>query len=212
MDRYLFPEVLAITLFKYNSIDNKIYNIILNEYRYKPHLNTILVKKEDLNKLIYKYFRNEIQKIPLIPTEVLYKDANTVYFLNKIISEMVNLRWFQISFDKNAKFNRINIDEKSGEKHLNFIYKSIRGSYRTFDFFKEKDIPGVNKVLKKVGCIKDLNYSLVKLKSLSDRLEKLKDSDDEIEKIVSIKMVEQFKIWYSDNPEALIITDYLEDI
>lgn len=212
MDRYLFPEVLSITLFKYNSIDNKVYNIILNEYTYKSHLNTILVKKEDINRLIHRYFKDEILKIPLIPTEVLYKEVNTIYFLNKIINEMVNLRWFQISFSKNAKYNRVNLDEKSGEKHLNFIYKSIRGSYRTFDFFKEKDIPDVNEVLKKVGCIKDLNYSLVKLKALSDRLEKLKDSGSDIEKVISTKMIDQFNLWYNDNPEALIITDYLEDI
>ena len=70
----------------------------------------------------------------------------------------------------------------------------------------------VNYVLKEVGCIKNLNYSLVKLKALADRLEKLSLTDDQNVKNVCDRMLKEFDYWYEDNPEALIITDYLEDI
>lgn len=213
MDKvYLFPEVLSITLYKYNSIDSRLYTLILDNCLIKPHQDTILVKREDVNKLLYKHFRKEINKIPLIPEQTLHKEANTIYFLRKIMDEMPNLRWFQISYSKNSKFSRLNVNAETGEKTLSFVFKTVRGSYRTFDFFKEKDMEFVNYVLKEVGCIKNLNYSLVKLKALADRLEKLSTTDDQNVKNVCDRMLREFDYWYEDNPEALIITDYLEDI
>ena len=213
MDKiYLFPEVLSITLYKYNYIDNKLYTLILDNCLIKPHNDTILVRKKDVNLLLYKHFRKDLDKISLIPQNELHKRADTVYFLKKIMDEMPNLRWFQISFSKNSKFSRINVSAETGEKTLSFSFKTIRGSYRTFDFFKEKDMEFVNYVLKEVGCIKNLNYSLVKLKALIDRLEKLRESDDQNVKNVCDRMLREFDQFYDDNPEALIITDYLEDI
>ena len=211
MPRYLFQEVIAVTLYKYNSIDGKLYTLICNECKIKQHQNTILVRREDIARLLYKYFRNEVDDLPLIPHEVLHKKANTVYFLKKILEEMPNLRWFQISYSKNSRFTRLSENTK-GEKTLNFEFKAIRGSFRTFDFFKEKDMEFVNYVLKEVGCIKNINYSLVKLKALSDRLEKLGVTDDQNVKNVCDRILQEFDYWYEDNPEALIITDYLEDI
>ncbi len=209
---YLFPEVISVTLYKYNSIDGRLYTIICNECQVKQHKNTILVKKTDINILLNKYFKKEIDKIHLIPESTLHKEANTVYFLKKIMDEMPNLRWFQISYSKNSKFSRLNVNTETNEKTLSFVFKTIRGSYRTFDFFKEKDMDSVNYVLKEVGCIKSLNYSLVKLKALTDRLEKLSITDDQNVKNVCDRMLKEFDYWYEDNPEALIITDYLEDI
>lgn len=211
MPRYLFPEVIAVTLYKYNSIDGKLYTLICNECKIKQHQNTILVRREEVARLLYKYFRKEIDDLPLIPQDVLHKRVNTIYFIKKILEEMPNLRWFQISHSKNSRFTRISGKEQS-EKTLNFEFKAIRGSFRTFDFFKEKDMGFVNYVLKEVGCIKNLNYSLVKLKALTDRLEKLSVTDDVNVKNVCDRILQEFDYWYEDNPEALIITDYLEDI
>ena len=209
---YLFPEVLSITLYKYNHIDNKLYTLILDNCVTKQHQDTILVKKGDVNLLLHRYFKKTINKIQLIPHNELHKRADTVYFLKKIMDEMPNLRWFQISFSKNSKYSRINANEETGEKTLSFAFKTIRGSYRTFDFFKEKDMEFVNYVLKEVGCIKNLNYSLIKLKTFIDKLEKLRESNDQNVKKVCDRMLIEFDQFYEDNPEALIITDYLEDI
>jgi hypothetical protein len=212
MPRYLFPEVIAATLYKYNSIDNRLYTLIIDNCKIKQHQGSIIVRKKDIDKLLHLYFKKELDSIPLIPNEILHKRANTVYFLKKILDEMPNLRWFQIEYSKNHEFTRINENKTTGEKTLNFVFKVVRGSYRTFDFFKEKDMEFVNYVLKEVGCIKTLNYSLVKLKVLSDRLEKLSTDNDENVKNVCDRILQEFDYWYEDNPEALIITDYLEDI
>ena len=119
--RYLFPEVLSITLYKYNSLDSKLYTLILDNCKFKKHKNTILVRKLDVNSLMQTYFKNELDKLPLIPVETLHKEANSIYFLDKIIKEMPNLRWFQIQYSKNVKFTRITINGDGGEKTLNFV-------------------------------------------------------------------------------------------
>tara|TARA_B100001287_G_C22658236_1_gene518943 strand:- start:1140 stop:1781 length:642 start_codon:yes stop_codon:yes gene_type:complete len=210
--RYLFPEVISITLYKYNSLDSKLYTLILDNCKLKKYQDTILVRRADVKSLLQTYFKNELNKVPLIPVETLHKEANSIYFLKKILDEMPNLRWLQIQYSKNLKFTRIVADGDTGGKTLNFVFKAVRGSFRTFDFFKEKEMDFVNYVLKEVGCIKELNYSLIKLKALTNRLEKLQQSEDENIKNVCDRMIKEFDLWYDDDPEALIITDYLEDI
>ena len=209
---YLFPEVISITLYKYNSLDSKLYTLILDNCKLKKYQDTVLVRRADVKNLLQTYFKKELNKIPLIPIEILHKEANTVYFLQKILEEMPNLRWLQIQYSKNLKFTRIVADGDTTGKTLNFVFKVVRGSFRTFDFFKEKEMDFVNYVLREVGCIKELNYSLIKLKSLTNRLEKLQQGDDENVKNVCDRIIKEFDLWYDDDPEALIITDYLEDI
>ena len=141
----------------------------------------------------------------------LYKEVNTVYFLNKIFTQMKNLRWFQITLSKNSSYNRVNIDEETGSKSVNFNFKVIRGSFRTFDLFQEDEMESVNWVLKEIGAIKELHYSIVKLSSLSERLESTAASseEDNIKKVCG-KMINHFDLWIEDDPETLIVTDYLD--
>lgn len=210
---YLFPEILSITLYRYSSLDTRLYTLIIDNCKLRKHKNTILVRKRDVEIILKSHFKKEIEKIPLISDAILHKEANTIYFLNKIINEMPNLRWFQISYENNVRYTRVIESELTGEKILNFVFKVVRGSFRTFDFFKEDEMEFVNYVLKEIGCIKDLHYNLVKLKSLITRLENLQDSnnDDNIRNVCA-RMLGEFQDWTSDDPEALIITDYLEDI
>ena len=74
-------------------------------------------------------------------------------------------------------------------------------------------MPLVNYILKKVGCITDKHYSVVKLKSLEDRIANLRDASegmtDEENRICST-MILHFSEWSEDNPQALIITDFLD--
>ncbi len=205
----LFPEIIAITLYKYNSIDNKIYTLIMNNCQYTSHRDTILVRISELDKVIKNNFKQEINKIDIISNRILHKEANTIYFLNKIISEMKNLRWFQISLSKNAGYSRIQVSAEN--KILNFNFKVIRGSFRTFDFFKKDEISYVNRVLKEIGCIRKMQYSIVKLNSLANRLEKVGgNTEDQDIKTACARMLAYFDDWVDDNPEALIVTDYLD--
>lgn len=206
-----FPEIISVVFYKYNSIDNKLYTYILDNCQFRKHKGSYLVRAEDLKNVLYKHFKSDIDRISLLSPRELHKEANTVYFLYKIFSEMKNLRWFQMTLSKNAKYDRINLDEEAGTKSVNFNFKVIRGSFRTFDLFKEEDVVMVNDILQKIGAIKNVQYSLVKLNSLISRLESTA-ATAENEKIRHIcgKLINHFDIWAEDDPETLIVTDFLD--
>jgi len=214
MANYLFPEIVAITLQKHNSIDNKIYTLIKNKGCFTRHASTILVKSEDLYSILKENYELELEKLNTIPNKNLYKGATTIYFLNKFMKDMKNLRWFQINLCKNISYSRISSNfHENEEKTLNFDFKVIRGSFRTFDLFKEDLLPSVNKILKSVGCIKENRYAVVKLKNLEDRILNLKESSNELteeENSICNNLIYHFSEWSDDNPQALIVTDFLD--
>jgi hypothetical protein len=204
-----FPEIISITLYKYNSIDSKLYTLIKNNCKNKAHKGTIVVKAADINNILHAYFKDELDKISIISTKSLHKEATSIYFLNKMFNEMTNLRWFQITFSKNVSFSRIEYGAEN--RTIDFNFKVIRGSFRTFDIFKIEELEDVNQVLKDVGCIRSLQYSLVKLDSLARHLEKRSvTSNDQNTQGVCARMLAYFDNWIEDNPEALIVTDYLD--
>tara|TARA_Y100000385_G_scaffold291140_1_gene367448 strand:+ start:5219 stop:5773 length:555 start_codon:yes stop_codon:yes gene_type:complete len=183
----------------------------MDNCKIKKYKGTFLVRAQDVKEILYNNYKDEIQRIELAPTRTLYKDANTVYFLNKIFKEMKNLRWMQISLSKNSSYSRVNQDEETGSKSIGFNFKVVRGSFRTFDLFKEKEMERVNGVLTKIGAIKNLQYSIVKLNSLIERLESTAESAEDIDiKKVCGKIINYFELWIEDDPETLIVTDYLD--
>lgn len=213
---YHFPEIVGITLQKYNSIDNRIYTLIKNKGCYTNHErgDFILVKSSDLYSIVKEEYPLEIEKLEMLPNKNLYKGATTIYFINKFMGEMKNLRWFKISLCKNLSYTRVSSNfHENEEKTLNFDFKVIRGSFKTFEFFNEESIPLVNKILKSVGCITDKHYSVVKLKNLENRLSNLSETPGELteeESRICATMLLHFSEWSEDNPQALIITDFLD--
>tara|TARA_B100001287_G_scaffold264216_1_gene255827 strand:- start:17 stop:655 length:639 start_codon:yes stop_codon:yes gene_type:complete len=205
-----FPEIISVVLYKYNSIDNKIFTLIMNECKYKKHKGAFLVKSGDVDKILKKYFKDSLEKIEILSEKSLYKTADTIYFLNKMLTSMKNLRWFRVTLDKNACYNRITIDA-DGNKSIDFDFKVIRGTFRTFDIFLEKEMKEVNWVLKEVRCITDLQYSLVKLNSLVSRLKRLEaNTKNKNIKSICSRLIYHFQDWTEDNPQALIVTDFLD--
>ena len=80
MPRYLFPEVIAVTLYKYNSIDGKLYTLICNECKIKQHQDTILVKKEDVTVIMVTH---SIEEAALISDEVLVTGLAPINVIKK---------------------------------------------------------------------------------------------------------------------------------
>tara|TARA_B100001287_G_scaffold264217_1_gene255831 strand:+ start:463 stop:1107 length:645 start_codon:yes stop_codon:yes gene_type:complete len=211
-DHNSFPEIMSLTLFKHNSIDNKIFTLVMDNCQTKKHKGTYLVRSGDLFEILKKYFKSELDKIEILSQGHLYKNANTIYFLYKMLNEMKNLRWFQIKLSKNLAYNRMLVDYETGSKVLDFDFKVIRGTFRTYDFFKDEDIEYANKILLDAGCFKKNHYCIVKLKGLIGNLEAQTEdkskSDEEIKSC--FKILTLLQEWKEDNPQALIVTDFLD--
>ena len=104
------------------------------------------------------------------------------------------------------------VDYETGSKVLDFDFKVIRGTFRTYDFFKDEDIEYANKILLDAGCFKKNHYCIVKLKGLIGNLEVQTEdkskSDEEIK--TCFKILTLLQEWKEDNPQALIVTDFLD--
>ena len=207
-----FPEIVSITLFKHNSLDNKLFTLLMDNCPYKKHRGSYLIRAEDFKVILNKHFKKELEKIQLLSHSSLYKNANTIYFLHKMLDEMNNLRWFQVEYSKNLAYNRMMVDYETGSKVIDFDFKVVRGTFRTYDFFKDEQIDVANGVLKSAGCFKKNHYCIIKLKPLIRHLEgQSQDKNKNDEEVSScFRILEALKEWKEDNPQALIVTDFLD--
>ena len=211
-DKDDFTEVADILLYRYNLIDAKIWSLINKSVDYrKLDKDSIIISATSLRSILVNNFRSELNKIEAIETTMVYKEATSTYFIWKMLEGMKNLRWIKIEFIRNASYSRlVRADEM---KTIKFSIKIIRGTYRTFDYFNQNELPLVNSILRKSNILKNKHYNVVKLGDMLASLDlflsqhNTSDNADIIMGIIDI--LEQFE---HDNPEVLVITDYDSDI
>jgi hypothetical protein len=90
MNEYKFPIIIEITLYKNNLKDNQILSV-LNE----------------LHKILKNEFYNELNELNKLTQTELMSNINSVYFLNNIINEFINLRFIKINISDKLNYSRV---------------------------------------------------------------------------------------------------------
>lgn len=208
-----FSEVIDITLYKYNSIDLKLWGILCRSSGTKKlDEDSILVGSDDMQKALRSFFRAEINRFQAISDVAIHKEATSVYFLQQMFDHMTNLMWIKLTLNKNASYNRIvNIDQI---KTIKYSIKTLRGSIRLFDIFNEHECEVASKVLRRANLFKDdEHYTVMRVKTFLNALDLFlsENNTTEIFNIINpiISVVEQYE---SDDPEMLLIADKKSDI
>lgn len=208
-----FSEVVEIMLFKYNMIDARLWSLIKRApISRKVDESSLVIGKQDLRRVIEANFRSEINKFRSVENAMVYKDATSVYFIWKMLEEMEGLLWIKINLSLNAKYSRIvSID------HINtikFSIKIVRGTFRTFDYFKTAELPLINAVLEKAGILKpNTAYNKVSLASMLSALDLFLTTYNTVEMASVVeRIIDVLERYENDNPEVLIVTDYDSDI
>lgn len=208
-----FSEVVDVILFKYNSIDSRLWALIKNSDSHrKIDSDTALIGREALKSILTKNFKSEINKFKSAEGSVVHKDATSVYFLWKMLEDMRAVRWIKLNLAKNANYSRV--IEVDGIKTIKFSLKTLRGTFRTFDYFHRHDIPLVNSVLCNAEILgKEDHYKVLKLNEILMKLDHhlIKINTSEVAQAVAV-IAETLEPYEQDNPEVLIITDYDSDI
>jgi len=148
-----FSEVVDVTLYRYNSIDNRIWAILKNYDGHKKlSKDSVLVSSESLKTLLLAHFRKEINRVESLHSSIVHKEATSVYFLWKMIEDLMGLRWVKFTLNSNVSYNRIvDIDEM---KTIKYSVKVIRGTIRLFDIFTPAQLPLINTILQKAKVLK----------------------------------------------------------
>lgn len=208
-----FTEVVDVVLYKYNSIDLRIWGLAKRNSGHKVlSEDSILIRVDTLRGIIRSGFRNELNRIDAIGDTMLHKEATSVYFLNTVFSNMTNLTWVKITLNKNSAYKRItNVDEI---KTIKFSIKTIRGTFRLFDIYREIELPSVNRLLVRAGILRTSeHFKVLRLKDLLDRLD-LYISENNTSDVMSLlnPIILKLEAFEFDNPEVLLITDIESDI
>jgi len=203
-------DVIDITLYKFNYYDNLIWTKCLNQLDYSNvNEDSILVTPYQLRLLLDLNFKRELMKIRAIALELIHRDANSIYFLNKILTDFDRLKYIKLTFSKSRYFSRmVQIDD---DKQIKYSFKILRATLRLNQILSFDQIKAINPVLKELNIIKDKQYSRGStgdLLRLFERALNTMDITDEQVDILAVLMdVLSYKL-ETDNPEILLVTDW----
>ena len=77
LNKDTFSEVIDVTLYKYNSIDLKLWGIICRSSGTKKlDDDSVLVSREDLYKAVHGFFRSEINKFQAVSDVTIHKEGS----------------------------------------------------------------------------------------------------------------------------------------
>lgn len=208
-----FSEVVDITLYKYNSIDIKIWGLIQRDPESKKLVDeSYLISAKKMQMHINKWFSADVNRFQSVGEMSIHKEATSVYFIWQMLNNISNLTWIKVNLNKNASYNRIvNIDQI---KTIRYNIKTIRGSMRLFDLFTIRELNIANDILERCKLFKDNQmYKVFKLKSFMNVLDMYltNDTSSETFNIVN-SIIQKLEPYEIDDPEILLITDRNSDI
>lgn len=208
-----FSEIIDITLYKYNSIDLKLWGLLKRHYNSKDlSTSSVLISADDFKNTINQFFYDDLNRIDSIGESLIHKEATTIYFVKKVFDTMQNVRWFKVNLNKNMRYKRVvEIDQM---KTIKFSIKTIRGTFRLFDHFNSHQVYVLNKLFTKMGIFNHEEYfKVVKTQDLLNKIDNFLNINNTNEVFTLLNaIIQYFEVYEVDNPEILLITDTESDI
>jgi hypothetical protein len=208
-----FSEVIDITLYKYNSIDLKLWGVIMRDFKTRSTGDkSMLVSKDRMLEYLQVGFRDDVNRFSAVSDVNIHKEATSIYFIWQIFQTMPNLRYIRVNLNMNSSYNRIvNVDQV---KTIKYDIKTLRGSIRMFDLFNLHELQLANTILRKAGLIKGgEKFKTFKLRDFLNSLDLFQQENNTVEILgVTNAFIHTLEHHESDNPEMLLITDWESDI
>jgi hypothetical protein len=175
-------DVIDVIVFKYNYIDNRLFNLCKKHAYRKYEDGSIVVSAHTIN---------------------------TIYFIEKLFVEMPNVKWVKMNLNKNRIFSRV-IDQIEIGPTIKFTFKVIHCTIKLHEFFDEEQLKIFNKYVEPLGLFKDKPYTRIRTIKLLEELESMlaMDAFDENSEVL-VLFLDLFDMKLeSDNPDVLLVTDY----
>ncbi len=192
---YSVPLIINIILYKNNYFDNLIINEIRKSTYYITNQKNIYsVNKEDLEKIIKNKFNKEIERINAVPSETLFNNVNSAYFLNNILSNFENLKMLNVEISDKRNFSRVFYSNH--QRLVGFDYKVHQGILDFPKYLNLEQLHNLNELLSFMNVYdKDLSigidpYYIIKSKDFISRLMAVEKIDplfiQDIQDVISI--------------------------
>ncbi len=151
------PYAIDITLYKHNYYDRLIMSYLKKGSVCTPipnNENSFIVNIEDLKKVILGRFGKEIHTIASLPDSEITKNANSIFFISKILNNFNNLKYIKVNISNKRKFTRL-VEVDKNKLVISFDYKIITSVIDFTSFFtKKSEYRYINDILKRIGLIK----------------------------------------------------------
>lgn len=204
-----FAEVVDITLYRYNSVDNRIWAMLKSSEAHKSlGKHSVLVSNETLKEILLTHFKKEINRVESLHSSIVHKEATSVYFLWKMLDDLLGLRWVKFTLNANVAYNRVvDIDDM---KTIKYSVKVIRGTLRMFDIFNQAQLPLINSILHKANVLRPKQqFTIIKTEDLVTKLDILLNKNNSSEIATPINAIlAEIDHYQTDNPELLLVTDF----
>lgn len=206
-------DIIDITLYKYNHYDNLIWTKCINQIDFMRYdEDSILVTPYQLEMLLDINFKRELMKIRAISFELIHRDANSLYFIDKILKDFEKLKWIKLTLSKTRNFSRAVKVSNTTDQQIKYSFKIVKATLRLNELFDIQQIESINPVLKRLNVLENEKpYNLIKAGSLLNALDIALNTyelnDDQAEILATMLDALSFKI-ENDNPDILLVTDW----
>jgi hypothetical protein len=208
-----FTEIIDITLYKYNSIDLKLWGILQRDSEVKKsNEETVIVSKKRMLQYLELGFKKDVNRFHAVSGINIHKEATSVYFIWQIFETMPNLKYIKVNLNKNSSYNRIVTVDQA--KTIKYDIKTLRGSIRMFDLFNMHEIHLSNSILVRAGLLNEgENFKIFRVKEFLESLDLFQSENNTVETLgVTNAFIHALEHHEQDNPEMLLITDWESDI
>ena len=208
-----FTEIIDITLYKYNSIDLKLWGILQRDSEVKKsNEETVIVSKKRMLQYLELGFKKDVNRFHAVSGINIHKEATSVYFIWQIFETMPNLKYIKVNLNKNSSYNRIVTVDQA--KTIKYDIKTLRGSIRMFDLFNMHEIHLSNSILMRTGLLNEgENFKIFRVKEFLESLDLFQSENNTVETLgVTNAFIHALEHHEQDNPEMLLITDWESDI
>lgn len=202
-------DVIDVIVFKYNYIDNRLFNLCKKHAYRKYEDGSVVVSANTIKIILEKYFEKELVACSMMPIELAYKSANTIFFVDKLFQEMPNVKWVKMTLNKNRIYSRV-VDQVEVGPTIKFTFKIIHCTVRLHEYFDEDQLRIFNSYVKPLGLFKEKPYTRIKTIKLLEHLEIILANNafnEDSEVLVLFLDLFDMKL-ESDNPDVLLVTDY----
>lgn len=208
-----FSEIIDITLYRYNSIDLRLWGIVTRNYTSQVlNENQRLVAVPALREYLLANFKEDIERFNAVSDTTIHKEATSIYFIWQIFKSMPNLKYIRLNLNNNSSYNRIiHVDQV---KTIRYDIKVVRGFLRMFDIFNQHELSVANSILHRAGILDpNESFKMLRVKDFLSALDLFLSENNatEIFNITGVFM-NRLEGFEGDNPEMLLITDRESDI
>jgi hypothetical protein len=206
------PMIIDTTLYRYNYFDYRMWAQIRNQLEYREMGdNSMIISSKQLREFMAMNYDSEINKVASYGLHVPKKDATSIYFMHRVATEMINLKYIKLTLDSDKSYTRV--VKTNDEEVIKYDYAILKARLDISEIFPEAELQLINAILEELELLKPgVPYFNGLSEDILNKLSRYLDNSDNdmsIECQLVAALLDAIDISLdNENPMLLIITDY----